>query len=71
MQEAKSGISRAEFICKSNIALKEARETLYWLRLLQKAGLVSSQKIDSLIIESNEIVAVLSTIVKRSRNQKS
>jgi four helix bundle protein len=68
MQEAKNGMSKADFVCKCNIALKEARETNYWLSLLQKTGLVSERKIGSLLNESDQIVAILSTIVKKSRN---
>jgi four helix bundle protein len=68
MQEAKNGSSKADFVCKCNIALKEARETHYWLSLLKKTGLVSAKKISSLLNESDQIVAILSTIVKKSRN---
>ena len=38
VQEAQAGQSRADFISKYSIALKEARETLYWLRLLDASG---------------------------------
>ena len=68
MQEAKNGMGKADFVCKCNIALKEARETNYWLSLLQKTGLISERKIGSLLNESDQIVAILSTIVKKSRN---
>ena len=37
MEEAQAGQSKADFISKTSIALKEARETLYWLRLLAAA----------------------------------
>jgi four helix bundle protein len=42
VQEAQAGQSRADFISKYNIALKEARETLYWLRLVDASGELSN-----------------------------
>ena len=42
VEEAQAGQSRADFISKYSIALKEARETLYWLRLLDASGELSN-----------------------------
>lgn len=50
-----------------SIALKEARETLYWLRLLQAAELCSEQQLAELSSEAHEIVSILVTIVKKSK----
>jgi 23S rRNA-intervening sequence protein len=43
VEEAQAGQSRADFISKYSIALKEARETLYWLRLLDASGELSKR----------------------------
>lgn len=59
--------SKADFICKCNIALKEPRETYYWLRLLVEAEVIAAKKLTDLVNESNELVAILTTIVKKSR----
>jgi four helix bundle protein len=67
LAEANSGQSKADFISKCNIALKEARETLYWLRLLLACELVTEDRLGSLIDETDEIVAILTTIVKKAR----
>ncbi len=67
LEEATAGQSKADFISKCNIALKEARETRYWLRLFPETELVPSKKLNTLMTESNEIVAILTTIVKKSR----
>ena len=67
MEEANAGQSKPDFITKCSIALKEARETLYWLRLLVECNLVSSERLTSLISEADEIVAILTTIVKNAR----
>ena len=68
LEEADAGQSRRDFISKCGIALKEARETLYWLKLLVACELVSSAKITPLITEANELVAILTTIVKSARS---
>jgi four helix bundle protein len=66
LEEARAGQSRADFIAKSRIALKEARESHYWLKLIERSGSVTSQRIHPLVVEANEIVAVLTTIVKKA-----
>jgi four helix bundle protein len=68
LEEASAGQSRADFISKCNIALKEARETYYWLRLLMTTKIVSVDRLRPLANESNELVAILTTIVKKSRS---
>ena len=67
LEEAKAGQSKADFISKCNIALKEARETNYWLRLFEKTKIVSAERLSELTKESNELVAILTTIVKNAR----
>lgn len=67
LEEAQAGQSRADFVSKCNIALKEARETHYWLRLLKETKIVSAEKIGNLLGEANEIVAILTSIVKKTR----
>ena len=68
LEEAAGGQSKADFISKCNIALKESRETYYWLRILKECKLVPADKLNNLIGESNELVAILTTIVKKSRS---
>ena len=68
LEEANAGQSRADFVSKCNIALKEAREThYYWLRLFEKTKVVSVARLRELTTESNELVAILTTIVKNAR----
>lgn len=68
LEEAKGGQSRADFISKVSISLKEARETLYWLRLLIASEILPEHQLAPLTQEAHEIVAILTTIVKRSKN---
>jgi four helix bundle protein len=55
VEEAQAGQSRADFISKYSIALKEARETIYWLRLLHAAGYSTDGQCKSLQKEADEI----------------
>jgi len=68
LEEASGAQSRADFLSKCNIALKEARESYYWLRLLVETEIVSKKKAELLTQESNEIVSILTSIVKNTRN---
>ena len=68
LEEADAGQSRADFVSKCSISLKEARETHFWLRLLHASGKISAHdRAEELIQECHEIVAILTTIVKKSR----
>jgi four helix bundle protein len=72
VEEAQAGQSRADFNSKYAIALKEARETIYWLRLLNESGLSPKQDCDALIQEATEISRILGAIIvnsKRSQNK--
>jgi four helix bundle protein len=45
IEEAQAGQSKLDFISKNAIALKEARETVYWLRLLAASKVVSAKRL--------------------------
>ena len=70
LQEALSGESRADFIHKYAVAQKEARESLYWLELMAESGLVPRSRLDPLIQETNELIAILTTIIVKSKRAK-
>ncbi|MGZ4810040.1 MAG: four helix bundle protein [Thermoanaerobaculia bacterium] len=65
LEEAKAGQSKADFHAKLRIALKEARESHYWLRLLLASESISATRITPLLQEADEIVAILTTIAKK------
>ena len=67
VEEGQASQSRADFISKYSIACKEARETHYWLRLLAAADVTPIDRLSPLIEEANQLVAILTTIVKRTR----
>jgi len=66
LEEARAGQSKADFYSKLRISLKEARESHYWLRLLRESESITSKRIDPLLQEANEIVAILTTIAKKA-----
>lgn len=69
VEEAQAGQSRADFLSKYSIALKEARETLYWLRLIGECEILAPLRLAEITQECNELVAILTTIVKNTRSE--
>ena len=63
LEEAQSGETRSDFIHKNAIALKEARETRYWLRLLLASGFAPNSTTRELQQECEEIMKVLGAII--------
>jgi four helix bundle protein len=66
-EEAQAGQSRADFISKSGISLKEARETRYWLRLLAASEILSKRSLGDLLDEAEQLTRIFGAIVSRSR----
>ena len=64
MMEASESESRKDFISKLSIAIKESKETLYWLRLLREAELIGD-KSNALFTECSEIVKILASIKRK------
>jgi four helix bundle protein len=68
VEEAVAAQSRRDFIAKMSIASKEARETNYWLRILRDSELIIEKGLSSLINESEEIIKILTSIVKTTQS---
>ena len=60
--------SRADFINKMNIALKEASESEYWITLLYKTEVIDQNSYESLINDVRKIIGTLVKIVKNSKS---
>jgi four helix bundle protein len=67
VKEAEHGQSRADFLNKMNIALKEANESEYWLFLLKDTDYLSQIEFDALFRDSNEVLRLLISIVKTTK----
>ena len=69
--EAQSAESRKDFIHKMKVALKELRETLVWLKIILRKPLLTNKKdLESLIIESNELISIFVTSIKTAEKNK-
>ena len=66
VSEAQKGQSKADFNMKLNIALKEANETEYWIRLLRETDYLSEREFNSIEPEIKEIIAILVSICKKT-----
>ena len=66
--EATSAISKADFKSKSYIALKEARESLYWLELLHRNNYLTDVQFNSLKADAEDLVKVLTHRCKKLDN---
>ena len=68
IEEAQGASIRKDFINKMNISKKEARETRYWLKLINDAQLINNN-MSGLLEEINEIINILTAIVKTSESK--
>ena len=64
VRESYSAQSRADFINKLNIALKEADETQYWLEIFLESEIITQSEYDSLYTDLKEICALLASSIK-------
>ena len=70
VSEAQRGQSKADFTAKMSIALKEANETQYWLRLLFRTDYIDQAQFDSMNTDVCELISLLMSICKTSNSGK-
>src|SRR6185436_5414228 len=71
IEEGIGGQSEADFVSRLNIAYKEARETAYWIRLLQATDYLTASQSQSLLADADELCKILGKILittKRNRD---
>ena len=68
VEEAQAGQSKADFISKMSIALKEARETHLCLRLLATANVIPENKLKPLIQEADEVRKIIGAIIVSAKH---
>ena len=68
--EAQCGQSKADFVAKMSIALKEANETLYWLKLLHRTDYLNEKQFESLNKDVNELISLLTASCKTANQNK-
>jgi len=67
--ESQNAQSKADFVNKLSIALKEADETKYWLRLLKEGNYITEDMENSMMADLNEICALLVTIIRTTKSK--
>lgn len=67
IKEAEHAQSKADFLNKMNMSLKEANETEYWLMLLKDTSYISEKEFISIANDASEILKVLISIVKTTK----
>lgn len=66
-REASRAKSDADFISKLETALQELDETAYWLELIAESGLLTPERVQPLLAETHELLAIFTTIVKKRK----
>ena len=67
VEEALGGQSRADFVSKMSIAYKEARETSYWLRLLNDTEYLTASQFESIHADALELCRIIASIQKSTK----
>ena len=67
-EEATGGQSRPDFTAKMTIAYKEARETHYWIRLIQATHYFADSQARSLLNDCEELLKIISSILITTKN---
>lgn len=65
-QEADGSNTKKDFIHGFTLVRKEAKETVFWLRIIDKTNPRFSNELNKLILEGNEIVAIVSAIIRNT-----
>ncbi len=71
IEESIGGQSDRDFLSKVSIAYKEARETVYWLKLLQATDYLSLQEAESLLSDAEEMCKIIGKIQLTIKNRNS
>ncbi|MDI6886003.1 MAG: four helix bundle protein [archaeon] len=68
-EEACGAESKADFIHKMQLVLKELRESLYWLKLVKKSGLISDRDLQPLLSEVEELVKIVAKSIITAKSK--
>ncbi len=71
VEESQSAQSKADFISKLEIALKESKETKYWLKILIATNILEENRLLSLLAENEEIIKIIAAIIVKTKQKYS
>jgi four helix bundle protein len=67
-EEACGAESKADFTHKMQLVLKELKESLYWLKLIRKSALIINERVEPLLIESQELTKIIAKSIVTARS---
>lgn len=67
-KEASLAQSKADFIAKLSISLKETGETEYWLELLYESEYIDKERFEVLYSKNKELIKIITSIIKTTKN---
>ncbi len=70
VEESQAAQSTADFVHKLEIALKEGRETRYWLRILIATELIAEERLLPILGETNELIKIIAAIVVKTKQNR-
>src|SRR5262249_4926209 len=65
--EARGAESRADFVHKLKIVLKELNETVVWLEIIAQSSLISTESVDAIVAENRELCRIITASIKTAR----
>jgi four helix bundle protein len=68
-EESIGGQTDRDFLAKLSIAYKEARETMYWIKLLFATNYITNEQADSLLIDAEELCKILAKIILTTKSR--
>ena len=69
-EEARGAESKADFIHKLAIVLKELKESRFWLKVIKKSEIITTDEVDSLIQECEELCAIIAQSILTAKKKK-
>ncbi|MCK4358117.1 MAG: four helix bundle protein [Candidatus Cloacimonetes bacterium] len=69
-EEARGAESRADFIHKLGIVLKELKESRFWLRLVHRTEILNPQRVEPMIDECEELIAIIAKSIVTAKSKK-
>lgn len=69
-REARRASTQRQFASTLQIALREAEETIYWLELIVQSGLMKAERLQPLVCECDELIAILVTSVRTAKRKR-
>ena len=69
-EEARGAESRADFVHKLGIVLKELKETRFWLKVIHRSAILSSQRVELLLKECDELCAIIARSIVTAKAKR-